>query len=357
MKKLNYIFIVGMISLFAGCGSEDQVEIHEIDPVKVTVKSVNVINQMPTVTASGRIEAANSANISTRMMGNITDVLVQPGDRVKRGDLLLTISSADLQAKQAQVRASVSQAKSAYENAAKDYDRFKILHEKGSASKKELENITTRFDVAKAGLAAAREMENEVQAQLAYTNLRSPFDGVVANTFVKSGDLANPGMPLMTVEGTSDYEAAVMVPESQISKIQAGADADILIKSSNRKLKGKVKEVSPSGKNTGGQFLVKITLNETENMMPGMFIQAQIHSISTTREAGSPLVLKDALIHQGQLTGIYTFSTDSKAVLRWIRIGESVGDEVEVLSGISEGEQYILQAEGKLFNGAKVSIN
>jgi RND family efflux transporter MFP subunit len=291
------------------------------------------------------------------MMGNVTGVLVKPGEMVKKGDLIITLSSADLSAKMAQVEASITQAKSGFENAEKDYNRFKILFDKGSASEKELENITTHYEMAKAGLEAARQMENEVRAQFTYSNLRAPFDGVVANTFVKIGDMANPGMPLATIEGTSNYEAAVMVTESQISKIKLGAEATVLVKSNNKTFKGEVKEVSPSAKNTGGQFLVKISLIDAEGVLPGMFVNADIALEAANTVASSPLVAKEAVIRNGQLTGIYALGVNDKAVLRWVRLGEEMEGKVEILSGMSENEKYIFKPEGKLFNGAKVITN
>jgi RND family efflux transporter MFP subunit len=200
-------------------------------------------------------------------------------------------------------------------------------------------------------------MENEVRAQFAYSNLRAPFDGVVANTFVKIGDMASPGMPLATVEGTSNYEAAVMVTESQISKIKLGAEATVLVKSNNKTFKGEVKEVSPSAKNTGGQFLVKINLIDAEGILPGMFVNADIALEDANTVASSPLVAKEALIRNGQLTGIYALGTNDKAVLRWVRLGEEMEGKVEILSGISENEKYIFKPDGKLFNGAKVITN
>ena len=63
-----------------------------------------------------------------------------------------------------------------------------------------------------------------------------------------------------------------------------------------------------------------------------------------------------ALVHKGQLTGVYTLGQDNVALLRWLRLGDTYGDEVEVLSGLSAGDQYIVSAEGKLYNGVKVSI-
>ncbi|MBL6448375.1 efflux RND transporter periplasmic adaptor subunit [Fulvivirga sp. 29W222] len=357
MKKLKYLIIIPAIGLLASCGSHDEATVQEIAPVKVQVATAKAVKDARVITVSGKIEAGNSANISTRMMGNVTGVMVKPGDKVKQGDLLLTISSTDLQAKKAQVTSSITQAKSAYDNAEKDYNRFKILYEKGSASEKEFENMGTRLDMAKAGLEAARQMQKEVEAQFAYTNIRAPFSGVVANTFVKAGDIANPGMPLVAVEGTSKYEATVMVPESQIAQVQVGAETQVLVKSSNQTIAGKVKEVSPSAKNTGGQFLVKIDLPKTQNVLPGMFVNADIEAKNTDVINTSPLVDKDALIRNGQLTGIYALSADNKAILRWVLTGKEKEGSIEVLSGISDGEKYIVEPEGKLFNGAQVVVD
>lgn len=358
MKNLKYLIIViPVIGLLTSCGSHDEATVREIDPIKVEVATANAVKETQVISVSGKIEAGNSANISTRMMGSVTGVLVRPGNKVNQGDLLITISSVDLQAKKAQVASAIVQAKSAFENAEKDYNRFKILHEKGSASEKEFENMSTRLDMARAGLETAKQMQNEVEAQFAYSNIRAPFSGVVANTFVKAGDIANPGMPLVTVEGTSKYEATVMVPESQISQVQVGATARVLIKSGNLSMAGKVKEVSPSAKNTGGQFLVKIDLPETEGVLPGMFVNADIAVESSGTMSSSPLVAKEALIHNGQLTGIYALSSDDKAILRWVLTGKEREGKIEVLSGISEGEKYIVTPEGKLFNGAKVLVN
>lgn len=357
MKIYPQLLAAAAFALLASCGSHDEAETPNREPVSATVRAAGRAEGELVVTVSGKIEAANSANLSTRMMGSVTRVLVAPGDKVQKGDLLLTLSSADLSAKRAQVQASIIQAESNYNNARKDIERFRELYARGSASEKELDNMTTRYESAEAGLRAAREMENEVSAQFAYTNLRAPFAGVVVNTFVKVGDIANPGMPLAAIEGTSAYEATVLVPETQIAQISAGAQASVLVKSSGQELKGRVTEVSPSARNTGGQYLVKIGLDDTKDIFPGMFVSADIQvSGGGNGSLPSPLVAREAIVRQGQLTGIYTLSEQKTAVLRWVRLGETRGDRVEVLSGIREGEQYIVRAEGKLYNGVPVTL-
>ncbi|MEQ8928033.1 MAG: efflux RND transporter periplasmic adaptor subunit [Fulvivirga sp.] len=358
MNIIKSIILTGTaLLLFTQCGSDNTEATTEIAPIKAKVAKAEVISSDQSISVSGKIEATNSANLSTRMMGNITSVKVKPGDKVSKGTLLLTLSTADLTAKKAQVEASIAQAESAFQNAENDFNRFKTLFEKGSASEKELENIKTRYEMAKAGLTAAKQMENEVNAQFAYTNISAPFNGVVANTFVKVGDIAHPGMPLVTVEGTANYEAAVLVSESQISDIKVGDVATVLIKSAGKEISGVVREVSPSAKNTGGQFIVKINLETKDKLLPGMFVNASINTKGIKNNNSSPLLAKEAIFRNGQLTGIYTLSADNKAILRYVRIGEDRGDKVEVLSGISEGETYILTAEGKLYNGATILAN
>ena len=114
--------------------------------------------------------------------------------------------------------------------------------------------------------------------------------------------------------------------------------------------------MSTSAKNTGGQFLVKIDLDKTDaNILSGMFTTVQF---PVERKAKSAMVLipNEAIVTNGQLSGIYTVSQSNTAMLRWLRLGRTFGDQIEVLSGLNADEAYIVSAEGKLFNGAKISI-
>jgi RND family efflux transporter MFP subunit len=359
MKKLNTLLVISALSmLLSSCGGGH--EAHSTDagpavPVAVATASATSVDKM--VAASGTIGARSSANVSTRMMGNVSALNVKVGDKVKKGQSLITLYNTDLLAKRSQVEARINQAKSALENAEKDFQRFKALYEKGSASEKELDDMTTRFEMAQAQLEAAQNMKQEVEAQFAYTNIKAPFSGVVANTFVKVGDMANPGMPLVAVEGTTGYEAQVFVSESDIQKIQEGSDARVIIKSLQKTLVGKVTEVSLSAKNTGGQYLVTIDLGEqTEGILPGMFVNAQFTVAAEGSSRATLMVPQKAIVSRGQLTGVYTVAEDRKALLRWLRLGRPQGDQVEVLSGLQAGEQYIVSAEGRLYNGVQVTF-
>ncbi len=360
MKKI--ITIVSIAALFyVSCGKDSE-EVANNEPAIAVTLSGNVAGANNSyVTASGKIESENSANLSTRMMGYVTKVNVKVGQSVTEGQLLVSINNSDLQAKKAQVDASITQATAGFNNAKKDYDRFVNLFAQQSASQKELDDMTARYEMAKAGLEAAKQMRNEVMAQFSYSNITAPFSGTVTNTFIKEGDMANPGMPLVSIEGVSKMQVTAMVSETDISSITNAMPVKINVKSLNQQVTGKVSEVSRSAKNTGGQYLVKITLDKIEKgILSGMFVNVQfpVDKKATENTVKSDLVLipETALVRQGQLTGVYTVGSGNVAILRWLRIGKSFGDQVEVLSGLSADEHYIVSADGKLYNGAKISV-
>ena len=128
----------------------------------------------------------------------------------------------------------------------------------------------------------------------------------------------------------------------------------MLVKSINKTIQGKVAEISTSAKNTGGQYLVKVKLEKTPaNILSGMFTTIQF-PIDKKNTSTMVLIPVDALVKNGQLSGIYTVSQTNTAMLRWLRLGKIYGDKVEVLSGLNADESYIVSAEGKLFNGVKI---
>ncbi|WP_142785892.1 efflux RND transporter periplasmic adaptor subunit [Changchengzhania lutea] len=359
MKKYTYMIALITLSIFmTNCGSDEKKVVADNSaPIAVKVNLVQTDGENPFVTASGKIQAENSADLSTRMMGFVNKVHVDVGDKVKKGQLLVSINNADLQAKRAQANASITEATAAFNNAQKDYNRFKNLFADNSASQKEMDDMTARYEMAKARLEAANQMKNEVNSQFAYSNITAPFSGVVTSKNIDAGDMANPGVPLISVETPGKFEVMAMVPESEISQIKKGIEVDVVVKSINKTIKGKVTEVSTSAKNTGGQFLVKVALDKTDaTILSGMYTTVQFPIAKKATASNMVLIPTEVIVTRGQLSGVYTTSQSNTAVLRWLRLGRTYGGHVEVLSGLSPDEPYIVSAEGKLFNGAKISI-
>ena len=354
LTSISFLALLGSLS---SCSNQAEQKKVELPAISATIGQTAGSNQGKYVTASGKIEAENSAMISTRLMGFVTDITVKTGQKVSQGQLLARISSNDLAAKKAQAEAGIAQANAGYNNARKDYERFEALFAQKSASQKELDDMSTRMEMAKAGLEAAKQMRNEVMAQFSYSNITAPFSGVITGTFMKKGDMANPGMPIISMEGASKLQAVVMVSESEILNIKNGIQADVTIKSTQKTIKGRVAEMSSSAQNTGGQYIVKINLDEPAQILSGMFVQAVFpieRSASAEAATSMTLIPKEAIIEEGQLKGIYVLNDQNIALLRWVRLGKTYGNDVEVLSGLSENEKYVLKADGRLFNGVQI---
>lgn len=357
MKHKNPIVGLFVIALLAAsCGGEDKKAVADTSPaVAVEVKTVSEDNSSPFLTVSGKVEAIESADISTRMMGYVDKIYVQVGDKVRNGQLLISVNNADVSAKLAQVNAGIVEATAAFTNAEKDYNRFTVLFQENSATQKELDDITANYNMAKARLESAKQMKNEVNAQLSYANIRAPFNGVVTNKFIDAGDMANPGVPLLEVESPGKYQVLAMVPESEILEIKKDSEVTIEIKALNETLPGKVTEVSTSAKNTGGQYLVKVILNKTNaQIRSGMYATVQF-PVARKTTSSAVMIPVNAIVNNGQLTGVYTVSQSNTALLRWLRLGRTFGDKVEVLSGLSPDEQYIVSSEGRLYNGVRIT--
>ena len=340
------------------CGSDEkEVTVDTTPPIIVEVSSIQENTNNPFVTASGKIQAKNSADLSTRIMGYVTSVPVNVGDKVTKGQLLISINNADLQAKSAQIDASITEATAAYNSALKDYNRFQNLFEENSASQKELDDMTANYEMAKARLEGANQMKNEINSQFAYSNITAPFSGIVTSKTIEVGDMANPGMPLISIETPGLFEVIASVPENEISQIKTNTEVMVHVKSINKIITGTVIEVSTSAKNTGGQYLVKVAVDKTDApILSGMFTTVQFPVEKKASVSEMVLIPTSAIVNRGQLTGVYTTSQSDTAVLRWLRLGRTYGDSVEVLSGLSANETYIVSAEGKIFNGAKISI-
>jgi RND family efflux transporter MFP subunit len=356
-KKIAYKILAFSLTLaLLNCGEDKKIVVDNSPTISVEVNHIKANGNKPFLSVSGKIQASNSADLSTRMMGYVNKVHVNVGDNVRKGQLLVSINNNDLQAKRAQVNAGITEATVAFNNAQKDYNRFKNLFANNSASQKEMDDMMAKFEIAKARLEAANQIKNEINAQFAYSNITAPFSGTITSKNVETGNMANPGVILISLEIPENFEVMAMVPETEISEIEKGTSVAVLIKSIDKTIKGKVVEVSTSAKNTGGQYLVKINLEKTDaNILSGMFTTVQF---PVERKARTELVLipTEAIVTNGQLSGVYTVSQTNTAFLRWLRLGRTFGNQVEVLSGLNSDEAYIVSAEGKLYNGAKVSI-
>lgn len=350
------------MALLSACSNnKKQDDTTTVDSAVVVTVGRPTSNLQQNVNLSGQVEAGESANISTRIMGYITKINVKLGDHVSTGQLLATISNDDILAKRAQADAMITEANLALKNAQKDFDRFTTLYQQQSASAKELENVTLAYNSAKARLEVAKQSRNELNATLNYTNLTAPFAGIITQKNADAGSMANPGMSLLTIEKSDSYQLSATAPENSISQIHTGASAVVTIASANKTFEGKVTQINQSSQFTGGQYLIKINIPERDKtgLYAGMYANVQVkvkQTINANVDNEQVMVPSSSIEYKNQLAGLYTIGNNNTALLRWVRLGKTIGSNVAVLSGLAANEQFILKADGKLYNGVQVKI-
>ncbi|WP_372644557.1 efflux RND transporter periplasmic adaptor subunit [Ancylomarina sp.] len=357
MNTRYYLSLFIALGLLASCSNEPAKKKSEGFDLSVEVAQAKNIQQPELLSFTGKLEAATSSKLSTRIMGQVEKIHVKIGEKVTKGQLLLQISDADILANKKQASANIAVAETLLADAEKNLERYQSLFDKKSASMKELEGMQIQKKVAESKLEAAKSMLASVNESLKYANIRAPYSGRVTKHFVKTGDLASPGMPLLSIEKKGNYEVLARVPESEISQIKVNDYVEVeLTALNNQRIQARVSEINPSTLDSGNQFEVKLQLDAIKDsklkLYTGMFAKVYIQMGETNRI----IIPKSVLVERGQLIGVYTLSQSGTALLRWIRVGKTYGNSIEVLSGLSSGEKYILSYEGKIWDGAKLKV-
>lgn len=338
--------------VIAGCGADPAAEQAEVRDIAGKTAPARLTAVPVVVTATGSLEAESSVMVSTRMMGWVKKIHVVEGQSVAKGDPLISIDDTDLQAKKKQAEAGIDAAKAVLANAEKMAERFENLYAEKSVSKAQLDDVLTGRDQAKAGVQMAKAGLAEVNVHLTYLDITAPSDGVVARKMIETGNMANPGMPMLILEQAGRVKVIAHVGEKDISGLEAGDPVTVDVSS----LEGAIYETElaraiPTANPGSRTYDVEAYLDNPDGRLKsGMFARMTIPVGS--RQA--VLVPQAAIIRRGQLTGLWTVGEGRLASLRWIRLGRPQGDLVEVLSGMDGNETIVLSSDQPLREGDRV---
>jgi RND family efflux transporter MFP subunit len=338
--------------LLTGCGGADEPATYEPKEVRAELVTAARTAVPRTVTATGELEAENAMEVSTRMMGHVREVLVKAGDRVETGQVLARIDDTDVQARKRQAEAAIAEANAVLENAETNLARFQRLYAENSVSKSQLDEIRTGRDRARAGLQRAEAALSEVQVQLNYLRVTAPAPGTVTQRLVDPGDMASPGQPLIMLEQTGTMKVRAGLSERDVDLVDVGSEIRVKVTSLGQAVYTvPLARIKPAANPMSRTFDLEAYLpNPDGRLRSGMFARVEVPI--GDREA--VLVPREALHTRGQLTGVWIVDDEGTAHLRWIRTGRTIGDEVEVISGLQGGETLVLRADLPLVEGDKV---
>jgi RND family efflux transporter MFP subunit len=301
------------------------------------VAPVRLIRLPLSESAVGTIRAVHETSIGSKLLARVLEVNLKAGQKVHAGDVLVRLDDTDLRAKLQQAKAAVSAADVAHAQAVADEQRGAQLLPARAISRQEYENAATAVRSAEAGLLRAQETVNEVQATLDWATIRSPIDGTVIDKKVDAGDMVTPGQMLLTLFDPKRMQLVASVRESLTHRLQVGQSIDVQVEGLNKQCSGTVSEIVPEAQSASRAFQVKVTGPCPTGVYTGMFGRILI----PLDEEEVLVVPAQAVRNVGQLQ-LVDVVTDGRVARRSIRTGRRFGGDVEVLSGLQEGEQVSL---------------
>jgi RND family efflux transporter MFP subunit len=362
------LLIVVLSGGLSGCSNDHR----DVSTPPETVNNVSVIVAQKTTVpdwleAVGTVRATQTSQVSSQAMGNIVEIRAHEGDRVQSGQVLAIIDDAQPRSADDQATAAVTAAEK--EVSAADSDlalagatlkRYQQLFEKKSVSPQEFDEIKARYqsaearrDMARAGQAAANAALTQARTSLGYTRIRAPFAGVVTEKKADAGMLASPGMPLFTIEDTRNYRLEATVDESDIRLIDVGQVAPVTIDAlENTQLSGKVVQIVPAADPASRSFLVKVELPADAHLRSGLFGRARF----ARGERPALLIPRTSVVERGQLQGVYVLDANQIAGLRYVTLGKSAGEQVEVLSGLQDGDKLVAAPGDRELGGKRIAV-
>lgn len=353
MKRIVLIHILLIGAMTLGCGKKDE-KAHEAPKgpvVKVSVARVEK-GELPWFTESvGTVKAVREATVASKVMGPVIRLNFREGDRVKEGTILVEIDDMEIKTQLQQGEAGVAEATAAYKNSEITIHRMKNLLEQKSATQQQCDNASMEHDMAKARVQQTNANMEALKVMLGYTKVSAPFDGVITEKGIEKGEMATPGRPLFKITDDTVLRLETEIRESDIKGIKAGKAIDVRVDAVDKVVRGKVSQIITSGDPSTHSFLVKIELPKTEGLLPGMFGRASLGKDMTK----TILVPKSAVVEKGQLTGVFAV-TNGVARFRMIKTGMTSGDKVEILSGLTEGEEVAISNINRLNDGSQVEI-
>lgn len=342
MNRRSIVFLVFLFAVAFSTACSQKIEpgtTAEGDqtPIKVEVAIAQMTQQPFMYEAVGTVTARTASTISSKLMGTVRAVHVREGDLVKKGALLVTLD-------QRQVEAQLQKAQANAEVAAKEYRRYQQLLSTQSVTQQEFDRAEARHRQAQAAVAAATVSSKDAK-------VRAPYDGRVVAKMINPGDLASPGTPFLTIEQEGLFCTDLVLPERHIQAVKIGHEVQVVVPAlSSQAVVGDVGRINPSADARSRSFQVKVRMPEGLDLKSGMFARVFIPLGGT----GMLLIPKTAVVDQGQLQGVFIVDATMKARFRLVRIGKTVGDQVEVVSGLKAGGRYIVQVPPKLKDGVTI---
>ena len=336
MKFFHSILIVAIVALYAcggGSGAEQSQNVQDSTVlVKVQTVSEQPVDQLTELT--GNIEAYRVNYIAPTIPGRIDNILVEVGNRVSSGQLLVQMDRTNLVQAQLQLT-----------NAERELGRVEELFKSGSATQQQLDQLTSQVDV----------LRETVRNLVENTELHSPIDGVVTARTFDAKNIFGGAQPILTVMQMSPVKVMVNISEIHFPQVKTGMEVRVRLDVySDKNFTGRINIIYPTIDQLSRTFRAEVTISNADMAIrPGMFARVELNFGTLDH-----VVVPDlAVIKQPGTNTRYVFTVENGvARRRELELGRLMGDSYEVSSGIEPGAQVVIAGQSRLLDQTPVRI-
>lgn len=331
----------------------------------LAVPSVSIIHpklgaSQTEIVLPGNIQAFTDSPIYARTNGYLKSWYADIGTRVKRGQLLADIETPEVDQQLDQARADLNTAQANYRLSQITSSRYQDLLKTDAVSKQDVDNANGDFEAKKAMVASALSNVRRLEQLQSFEKIYAPFDGVITARNTDVGHLINsgaggPATELFHIAALGKLRVYINVPQQDSASAKPGLSADLTLQEfPGRKFKGNLVRTADSIDPASRTLLVEVDVdNPTRELLPGSY--AEVH---LQMPAGSPVFILpvSTLIFRSQGLQVATVGSDDRAALKDITLGRDLGNEVQVVSGISAADSVIETPPDSLVNGETVRV-
>lgn len=356
VKKLFILtFLAAMTLLIStGCGRKQAAAIPEEPAVPVQIAAATVEDLQEIFTTVGTVEADSKAIISSKVSGRIAQVLVNLGNYVKKGQVLASLEKTDFLNEREQAKATLLQAEASHVENKATFSRMQKLFNEELISRQEYDSAKTQLEIAETSVQQARFGLALREEQLQNTEIRSPITGYVGSRQINPGEMVSPGVKLMEVVDLSNVYITVHLSDSYIAQIKPGQNAQISLTSLQEAIyTGSVDQVSPLADATQKTFPVRIRLDNSSGVFKdGMLAEVKLNF---NHRQGVITIPINAVVDEVGTKAVFVVEED-RAIRKIVELGISDGNRIEILSGLTAGEQVVVLGQANLEDGSKVVV-
>jgi len=332
----------------SGCGGKTAHEAAESAERKLSTAKVEARNTPGILEVDGVVVGASEAILSSRLAAPIVEVRAVPGRTVRAGEVLVRLADRESDMAVTSARAAVAAARSAWDLASRNRERFERLEGRGAAAAIELDRARQEEAAAASASAAAESALARAETDRAQSVLEAPFDAIVVEKMVSAGDLAAPGRPLVRLASIEGRRVEAAPGEAEAARLSSGEIVSVDL--GGRIVEGRVVEIVGAVDPSTRRRIVRVALPAGLEPAVGSFARLRLSGPSAPRI----VVPGRAVVARGGLEIAWAVGADGKVVLRYVRTGGPAGPGlVEVRSGLEAGERVVLDPPEDLTAGTR----